>query len=93
MAVFRNPTESEWHSLMWERRFRQGSCFYCYEPLRLPFVYWDGCPLGDDEGGLVAFHPGCVMELSIRLFHDVHQVELEGHNYVTFDANAVRRQA
>ena len=52
-------------------------CFYCYRPLADPFVHWSG------STGHISLHPGCVVELTIRLYRDVHQTECGPHGYVT----------
>ena len=56
--------------------FRRQPCYYCYSPLTSPFVVWMGA------GEPIALHPACVVELSIRLFRDVHEIECET-DYVT----------
>jgi hypothetical protein len=43
-------------------------CFYCGASLRDPAVHWMGAT------GDVYLHPPCVVELSIRLFRDLHEL-------------------
>ena len=56
--------------------FRGQPCFYCYQTLTSPFVLWMG-------GEALALHPGCVVELSIRLLRDVWQIEHTTGAYIT----------
>ena len=53
----------------------QTECFYCYQVIdeETYAVQWRG---GDHDLWL---HPGCVMELSLRLFRDVHEIECMSH--------------
>ena len=56
----------------------QERCFYCYRPLSAPFVHWLG------STGSIALHPPCVIELTIRLYRDVWEIECSpGYGYVT----------
>ena len=57
--------------------FREQPCFYCGSALRSPFVVWTGF------GESIALHPGCVVELAIRLFRDVHEIECSTDAYIT----------
>jgi len=43
-------------------------CFYCYRPLDDPAVMW----IGDGE---IYLHPHCVVDLTLRLFRDVHEIQ------------------
>ena len=51
-------------------------CFYCYQPIAAVAIFWMGneCDLW--------LHPECVVELTIRLFRDVHEYEIGTHTYV-----------
>lgn len=44
-------------------------CFYCGHTIRDVGIMWMGV------GGEVYLHPPCVVELTIRLFRDVHEYE------------------
>ncbi len=59
--------------------FTRRRCYYCGIVLTAtaPFVLWMGF------GESVALHPGCVVELTIRLLHDVHEIESTTHTSVT----------
>ena len=57
--------------------FRQQCCFYCGHGLASPFVIWMGF------GEPIALHPACVVELAIRLFRDVHEIECAANAYIT----------
>ena len=46
-------------------------CFYCHEPLGPQGVMWSG------TSGEIILHPGCVIELTIRLLRDVHEIECQ----------------
>ncbi len=65
-------TESDFAS---EHVKNEAPCFYCGRPLSFPFILW----MGTSD---LALHPHCVVELSIRLFRDVHEVECKT-DYVT----------
>lgn len=52
-------------------------CFYCYRQLNAPVVMWMGSTSN------IYLHPACVVELGIRLFRDVHQIECATNSYVT----------
>jgi hypothetical protein len=56
--------------------FRGRDCFYCHQPLTSPFVIWVAIET-------LALHPGCVVELSIRLLRDVWQIETTTNSYIT----------
>ena len=45
------------------------ACFYCHLPVEPPAVVWFG-----SEGTLL-LHPGCVLDLFVRLARDVHEIE------------------
>lgn len=47
---------------------RGRECFYCYLPLDDPAVMW----IGEHD---IFFHPHCVLNLAIRLFRDVHEIQ------------------
>jgi hypothetical protein len=51
-------------------------CFYCWGPLDNPAIEWSG------STGFICLHPGCVVELAIRLVRDVHEVESRTGRYV-----------
>ena len=51
-------------------------CFYCGRQIRAIAIYW----IGDD--GELWLHPPCVVELTIRLYRDVHEVEVGTQAYV-----------
>ena len=44
-------------------------CFLCWNPLEDPAIHWMG------STGDIYLHPACVIELAIRMFRDVHEVE------------------
>ncbi len=44
-------------------------CFYCGEALGHPAIEWAG------ETTTISLHPGCVVELTIRLYRDLHELE------------------
>jgi hypothetical protein len=52
-------------------------CFYCGHAMTLPGVQWLGAT---DE---IWLHPSCVIELAIRLFRDVHEIECRSDLYIT----------
>jgi hypothetical protein len=51
-------------------------CFYCDQPLRAPSVDWMGAT------GTISLHPGCVVELTIRLYRDLHELECRTNVYI-----------
>ncbi len=66
------------HELHWVTApFRDRPCYYCGEPLTVPFVMWQGF------GEAIGLHPPCVVELTIRLYRDVHEIECGPYGYVT----------
>ena len=50
-------------------------CFYCGRVLRDPAIYWIGAT---DE---IFLHPGCCMDLTVRLFRDVYQWQRQENKY------------
>lgn len=44
-------------------------CFFCYEAISYPAVFWMG------SGGRIYLHPRCALELLVRLLRDVHELE------------------
>jgi hypothetical protein len=56
---------------------REQPCYYCGAPLNSPFIVWAGA--GAEH---LTLHPACTVELAIRLFRDVWQIECET-TYVT----------
>ncbi len=46
-------------------------CFFCGQPVSPPAVSWRGCAEHDDPWLLL--HPGCMLELFVRLARDVHE--------------------
>ncbi len=52
-------------------------CFYCGEALTSPAIHWMG------TGFNLIVHPGCCVELVIRLLRDVYQIENESRIKVT----------
>lgn len=61
----------------WGRELPEGQqCFYCYAPIRAIAVFWMGA------AGELWLHPACVVELTIRLYRDVHEVECGTNTYV-----------
>ena len=70
---FRPPTHPE---AWFPNSFRAQPCYYCGHSLTSPFIAWMGA------GEAIALHPACTVELGIRLFRDVHQIECET-SYVT----------
>jgi hypothetical protein len=54
------------------------TCFYCHGLIVAdPAILWSGAY------GNIHLHPACTVELAVRLFRDVHQIECEKHQYVT----------
>lgn len=53
------------------------TCFYCYHAVADPAVVWSGAT------GEIFLHAPCVVELTIRLYRDVHQLETATHRNVT----------
>ncbi len=51
-------------------------CFFCGMVIRAVAIFWMGA------GAELWLHPGCAVELTIRLFRDVHEVELGTSTYV-----------
>ena len=49
-------------------------CFYCHGTLEDPAVMWMG------HHGNILLHPGCVVDLTIRLFRDVHEIQCREHS-------------
>jgi hypothetical protein len=49
-------------------------CFYCGEPLEIPYVMWSGCGNGqklrDRFTGQIALHPSCARLLGASIVHD-----------------------
>lgn len=52
-------------------------CFHCYQLVVPPMVAWMG------STAEIVMHPACVVELAIRLFRDVHEIEKTTQRYVT----------
>ena len=52
-------------------------CFYCGYPISGTVVLWWG------ESGDIHLHPGCTVELSIRLLRDVHEIERASQTTIT----------
>ena len=50
-------------------------CFYCYQKLDFPWIEWHGHESGKDGFSVIALHPRCAVDLSIRILRDVHEVE------------------
>jgi hypothetical protein len=48
-------------------------CFYCYDALDDPAVYWMGAT------SEIYLHPTCVAQLFIRLARDVHESECSAY--------------
>lgn len=59
-------------------------CFYCHQRLRAPSVLWIGAD------GDIYLHPECVVELTIRLFRDLWELECS-RGYVTSRTTAELR--
>ena len=55
-------------------------CFFCFEVLtlwgdtRTPIIHWAGAT------GDIYLHPDCVLQLAIRMFRDVHEVQIKKTN-------------
>lgn len=57
----------------------RSTCFHCNKVISAPTpIHWHG---SDDHGkpASLLFHPGCAVELSIRLLRDVHAIECQEH--------------
>ena len=56
-------------------------CFFCGKRAGYPSVVWIGF------GAEITLHPKCVVELTIRLYRDLHEIECKAkkltHGYVT----------
>jgi hypothetical protein len=51
------------------------TCFHCHQAIWTDeAIEWHGSDAADGTANLM-FHPGCAIELSIRLLRDVHQIE------------------
>lgn len=44
-------------------------CFLCWKPLSAPTIHWMG------SNGSIFLHPHCVLDLAVRMFRDLHEVE------------------
>ena len=53
-------------------------CFFCSAPLTAPFVAWRGA-----APDMLALHPGCVLDLTMRLMRDVWELECKTELRVT----------
>ncbi len=55
-------------------------CFFCGKEADSPMVYWAG-QTSSLQGPVLVLHPGCAVDLTVRLYRDVHEVQqtLEGH--------------
>ena len=76
----RSADGSKLHELIpqFARACRGGiDCFFCHHPMTSPGIYWTGAT------GEIWLHPACVLELTIRLFHDVHEIECQSNFYLT----------
>jgi hypothetical protein len=58
-------------------------CFFCGKAADSPMVFW----MGLTEPMYLVLHPACCLDLSLRLFRDVHEIQqtLEGHIEVVTD--------
>lgn len=50
-------------------------CFYCGKATSDPAIHWMGFPMD------IFLHPGCCVDLSIRLLRDVHQWQCVHHHH------------
>jgi len=64
-------------------------CFYCGRPVQPPGVYWHG--FGDEDVPWIVLHPGCVIDLFVRLARDVHEIECRTRYCVTVESWRHRR--
>lgn len=51
------------------------TCFYCGSPLHDPALYWMGAT------GDMYLHPGCWVDLSARLYRDLHEWQRQSRFY------------
>lgn len=51
-------------------------CFYCFAPVYPPAVMWMGA-----SAEMLLLHPGCVIELFLRLGRDVWEIECKTGQY------------
>ena len=63
-------------------------CFYCGDALDSLSIQWEGwTPRANNgatfRGNEIILHPGCVVELTIRLLRDVHEWECLGNRVST----------
>ena len=65
---------------------RGAACFYCHKPLTSPCVHWMG------SGFDLYCHPACVVELTIRLLRDVHEIECSTNTDITSRTTPELRQ-
>jgi len=61
------------------------SCFYCGYPLKGTIVAWWG------NGADIYLHPSCVVELTIRMLRDVHEIECQTQTAITGGHSSVGR--
>jgi hypothetical protein len=76
----RGTREPELHELLPDlaRAVRgEAECFYCGHPQTSLAVHWLG------STGQIWLHPSCVVELSVRLFRDLHKIECRSDLYIT----------
>lgn len=59
-------------------------CFFCGEEADAPMVFWTGV-----KGTNLVLHPACAVDLTLRLYRDVHEVQqtLEGRIEMVTDPN------
>ncbi len=65
------------HKVQLVKRPGEVTCFYCKKPLTSGYAaYWNGTTE-------LYLHAPCLVELTIRMYRDVHEVELLNHKNVT----------
>ena len=53
------------------------TCFYCSRAIvHHPYIDWMG------DGSTIFLHPGCAVDLAIRVLKDVHEIECKFHGEV-----------
>ncbi len=56
---------------------RKKPCSYCNKAVDYPFVWWRVYSKATVLGsGDLVLHPDCVLQLGVRLFRDVHQIQI-----------------
>lgn len=65
-------------------------CFYCGQPVSQPWIEWHGQNRNQKTFEIIQLHPGCAVELTIRLLRDVHEYECRHHKSELLTPPAVK---